>query len=175
MGIDNELCAIQVEQSNTERERDKIKADRKVHKLGLQLLQLQESTGIEAAALKAQVRELEQEKKDDAKARTVFLSSKADLEEQLKVSRGEQARLDLRKEAIRLDRVKLNKLLINGHKRIKEAVVKQTLTVETTERVFFDCVPVLCSFYVALVFDSLISLLVRLCNNGLQSLNMQRD
>jgi hypothetical protein len=175
MGIDNELCVLQVQQSNTERKRDNRISEREVHKLGLQLIQLQERTGIEAAALKAQVRELQQEKKDYAKARTLFHSSKADLEEQLKVSRGDQARLDLRKEAIRRDRVKLNKLLINGHKRIKEAVVKQTLTVETTERVSFFLVPVLCSFYVALVFDSLISLFVRLCNNGLQSLNMQRD
>ena len=135
MGIDTERCEFQVQQSDTERERDKRICEREVHKLTLQLIQLQESTGLEAAALKAQVRELEEEKKNDAKARTVFYLSKADLEEQLKVSRGEQASLDLRKEAIRRDRVKLNKLLINGHKRIKEALVKQTLNVETTELV----------------------------------------
>ena len=135
MGIDTERCEFQVQQSDTERKRDKRICEREVHKLTLQLIQLQESTGLEAAALKAQVRELEEEKKNDAKARTVFYLSKADLEEQLKVSRGEQARLDLRKEAIRRDRVKLNKLLINGHKRIKEALVKQTLNVETTELV----------------------------------------
>ena len=135
MGIDTERCEFQVQQSDTERKRDKRICEREVHKLTLQLIQLQESTGLEAAALKAQVRELEEEKKNDAKARTVFYLSKADLEEQLKVSRGEQARLDLRKEAIRRDRVKLNKLLINGHKRIKEALVKQTLNVETTDLV----------------------------------------
>ena len=78
---------------------------------------------------------LRRKKKNDAKARTVFYLSKADLEEQLKVSRGEQARLDLRKEAIRRDRVKLNKLLQNGQKRINDALVKQTLNVETTNLV----------------------------------------
>ena len=135
MGIDTERCEFQVQQSDTERKRDKRICEREVHKLTLQLIQLQESTGLEAAALKAQVRELEEEKKNDAKARTVFYLSKADLEEQLKVSRGEQARLDLRKEAIRRDRVKLNKLLQNGQKRINDALVKQTLNVETTNLV----------------------------------------
>ena len=135
MGIDTERCEFQVQQSDTERKRDKRICEREVHKLTLQLIQLQESTGLEAAALKAQVRELEEEKKNDAKARTVFYLSKADLEEQLKVSRGEQARLDLRKDAIRRDRVKLNKLLQNGQKRINDALVKQTLNVETTNLV----------------------------------------
>jgi hypothetical protein len=129
MGTDiTERCEFQVQQSNTERERDNRISEREVYKLALQLIQLQERTGTEASALKAQVRELEQEKKKNAKARTVFHSSKADLEQQLKVSRGEQARLDLRKEAIRRDRVKLNKTFVNGHKRIKEALVKHTRT-----------------------------------------------
>lgn len=137
MGIETERFEYQVQQSNTERERDNKISEREINKLALQLVQLQERTVTETSALKAQVRELEQEKKNDAKARTVFHSSKADLEQQLQVSRNEQARLDLRKEAIRRDRVKLNKLLINGHKRIKEALVKQTRTVETTERVSY--------------------------------------
>lgn len=137
MGIETERFEFQVQQSNTERERDNKISEREINKLALQLVQLQERTVTETSALKAQVRELEQEKKNDAKARTVFHSSKADLEQQLQVSRNEQARLDLRKEAIRRDRVKLNKLYVNGHKRIKEALVKQTRTVETTERVSY--------------------------------------
>ena len=135
MGIDTERCEFQVQQSDTERKRDKRICEREVHKLTLQLIQLQESTGLEAAALKAHVRELEEDKKNDAKARTLFYLSKADLEEQLKLSRGEQARLDLRKDSIRRDRVKLNKLLQNGQKRINDALVKQTLNVETTNLV----------------------------------------
>ena len=64
MGTDiTERCEFQVQQSNTERERDNRISEREVHKLALQLIQLQESTGTEAAALKAQVRELEQKKK----------------------------------------------------------------------------------------------------------------
>ena len=63
MGIDTERCEFQVQQSDTERKRDKRICEREVHKLTLQLIQLQESTGLEAAALKAQVRELEEEKK----------------------------------------------------------------------------------------------------------------
>jgi hypothetical protein len=141
MGIDTQRCELQVQQANTERELDNKISEREVTKLALQLIQLQERTGTEASALKAQVRELEQEKKKDAKARTVFHSTKADLEQQLQVSRGEQARLNLRKETMRRDRVKLNKLFVNGHKRIKEALVKHTRTVETTERVrtFIAC------------------------------------
>ena len=88
MGIDTERCEFQVQQSDTERKRDKRICEREVHKLTLQLIQLQESTGLEAAALKAQVRELEEEKKNDAKARTVFYLSKADLEEQVGPSQG---------------------------------------------------------------------------------------
>ena len=137
MGIDTERCEFQVQQSDTERKRDKRICEREVHKLALQLIQLQESTGAEAAAFEGTSAWAWGGKKNDAKARTVFYLSKADLEEQLKVSRGEQARLDLRKDAIRRDRVKLNKLFLNGHKRIKEALVKHTRTVETTNRVCF--------------------------------------
>jgi hypothetical protein len=63
MGIDTERCEFKVQQANTERERDNRISEREVHNLALQLIQLQESTGTEAAALKAQVRELEQKKK----------------------------------------------------------------------------------------------------------------
>jgi hypothetical protein len=62
MGIDTERCEFQVQQSDTERKRDKKICEREVHKLTLQLNQLQESTGLEAAALKEQVSVLEVEK-----------------------------------------------------------------------------------------------------------------
>ena len=137
MGIDTERCVFEVQQSKTERERDNKISGREVNKLALQLIQLQESTGTETAALKAQVHELELEKKKNAKAKTLFDSSKADLEQQLQVSRGEQARLDIRKDGIRRDRVKLNKLLLHGHKRFQERLMEHTRTVETTDRVCF--------------------------------------
>ena len=173
MGIDTERCVFEVQQSKTERERDNKISGREVNKLALQLIQLQESTGTENAALKAQVHELELEKKKNAKAKTLFDSSKADLEQQLHLSRGEQARLDIRKDGIRRDRVKLNKLLLHGHKRIQEKLMEHTRTVETTDRVCF--LPArLVFFFFAFVLDSLMSFLVRLCNIGLQSLNRKR-
>jgi hypothetical protein len=174
LGIDSESCQREVTEAENERDRVTKISERECSNLEKQLIKLRESKEKDEAKLKDQVRVLELDQKHNAKERRQFLLDKASLELEINVCRGESRRVELRKEEIRKERQKYKTLINTGHKRIKLAVARQTTAVEDTTKVCFH--PVGCFFFVVLLcLIRYFLCLFRLCNNGLQSLNSQRN
>jgi hypothetical protein len=102
---------------------------------------------------------MEEDQKRGAKEKRQYIMDKAALQEQIDVCRTEQLRLNLRKEEIRKERVKLRDLFVKGRQKINEGLESQTQFVDEATKVRgfpASLVFFMFSFFV----DSLISLLV---------------
>jgi len=139
-----------------DRDRESIRAERHGAKLARQLIQLQAGKDSSEASLKEQVRGMEEDQKRGAKEKRQYILDKAALQDQIDVCRTDQTRLNLRKEEIRKERVKLRDLFVNGQKKINEGLESQTQFVDEATKVTLSLVFFVYSFFV----DSLISLLV---------------
>ena len=141
------------------RDRESIRAERHGAKLARQLIELQAGKDISEATWKEQLRGMEEDQKRGAKEKRQYIMDKAALQEQIDVCRTEQLRLNLRKEEIRKERVKLRDLFVTGRQKINEGLESQTQFVDEATKVR-DFPASLVFFMFSFFVDSLISLLV---------------